>query len=70
MNHLRIRDTEVCKYDVVGEIKQTESRVPVAHTCNASYSGGREQEDLSSKPAPGQMTNLEKKTHHKIGLVE
>jgi hypothetical protein len=22
MNHLRIRDTEVCKYDVVGEIKR------------------------------------------------
>jgi hypothetical protein len=23
----------------------------VAHTCNSSYSGGRDQEDLSSKPA-------------------
>jgi hypothetical protein len=23
----------------------------VAHTCNPSYSGGRDQEDLSSKPA-------------------
>jgi hypothetical protein len=25
--------------------------MPVAHTCNPSYSGGRDQEDLSSKPA-------------------
>jgi hypothetical protein len=24
---------------------------PVAHTCNPSYSGGRDQEDHSSKPA-------------------
>jgi hypothetical protein len=24
---------------------------PVAHTCNTSYTGGRDQEDLSSKPA-------------------
>jgi hypothetical protein len=25
--------------------------VPVAHTCNPSYSGGRAQEDRESKPA-------------------
>jgi hypothetical protein len=25
--------------------------VPVAHTCNPSYSGGRDQEDFSSKAA-------------------
>jgi hypothetical protein len=25
--------------------------VPVAHACNPSYSGGRDQEDLGSKPA-------------------
>jgi hypothetical protein len=24
--------------------------MPVAHTCNPSYSGGRNQEDLGSKP--------------------
>jgi hypothetical protein len=24
--------------------------VPVAHTCNPSYSGGRDQEDRGSKP--------------------
>jgi hypothetical protein len=27
------------------------SQVPVAHNCNPSYSGGRDQEDHSSKPA-------------------
>jgi hypothetical protein len=25
----------------------------VAHACNPSYSGGRDQEDPGSKPAPG-----------------
>jgi hypothetical protein len=25
--------------------------MPVAHTCNPNYSGGRDQEDRSSKPA-------------------
>jgi hypothetical protein len=29
----------------------TFSQVPVAHTCNPSYSGSREQEDHGSKPA-------------------
>jgi hypothetical protein len=44
----------------------------VAHACNPSYSGGRDQEDLSSKPAQGNSSvrpYLEK-THHKKGLVE
>jgi hypothetical protein len=27
------------------------SQAPRAHACNPSYSGGRDQEDLSSKPA-------------------
>jgi hypothetical protein len=27
------------------------SQVPVAHTCNPSYSGSRDQEDHGSKPA-------------------
>jgi hypothetical protein len=29
----------------------TIAHVPVAHTCNPSYSGGRDQEDHGSKPA-------------------
>jgi hypothetical protein len=28
------------------------SRAPVVHACNPSYSGGRDQEALGSKPAP------------------
>jgi hypothetical protein len=31
--------------------KKKTSQVPVAHTCNPSYSGGRNQEDRGSKPA-------------------
>jgi hypothetical protein len=27
--------------------------MPVAYACNPSYSGGRDQEDPGSKPAPG-----------------
>jgi hypothetical protein len=45
------------------------SWAPVAHTCNPSYSGGRDQEDCGSKPAQANSLrdlrpNL-KKTHHK-----
>jgi hypothetical protein len=46
--------------------------VPVAHTCNPSCSGGRDQEDHGLKLA--QATSLRdpilKKTLHKKGLVE
>jgi hypothetical protein len=28
---------------------------PVAHECNPSYSGGRDQENQSSKPAPDKL---------------
>jgi hypothetical protein len=44
----------------------------VAHACNPSYSGGRDQKDHSSKPAWAKQfprTYL-KKPHHKKGLVE
>jgi hypothetical protein len=44
----------------------------VAHTCNPSYSGGRDQEDHSSKPT--QANSLQdpilKNPSQKIGLVE
>jgi hypothetical protein len=48
------------------------SWVPVAHACNLSYSGGRDQEDHGSKPV---LTNsmqdpISKTTHHKKGLAE
>jgi hypothetical protein len=46
---------------------------PVAHTCNPSYSGSREQVDLSSEQAwanSSQDPILKKKKNHKKGLVE
>jgi hypothetical protein len=48
------------------------SRALVAHTCNPSYSGGRDQEDFGSKPAQAKkFVSLSLKTlSQKIGLVE
>jgi hypothetical protein len=43
------------------------SLVPVTHTCNLSYSEGRDQEDCGSKPAPA---NSSVKPFAKTGLVE
>jgi hypothetical protein len=39
----------------------------VAHACNPSYSGGRDQEDQSLKAAPANSSwdPISKKTHHK-----
>jgi hypothetical protein len=39
----------------------------VAHACNSSYSGGKDQEDLGSKPAQANnsMSTYLKKTLHK-----
>jgi hypothetical protein len=44
----------------------------VAHTCNPSYSGSRDQEDHGSKPAWANSSQalISKNTHHKKGLVE
>jgi hypothetical protein len=50
-----------------------ESRAQVVHTCNPSYSGGRHQEDCSSRSAwtnSSQDPISEKKKNHKKGLVE
>jgi hypothetical protein len=46
--------------------------VLVAHACNPSYSGGRDQEDQGSKPAwvNSSRNPISKKTHHRKGLVE
>jgi hypothetical protein len=48
------------------------SQVLVAHTCNPSYSGGRDQEDYGWKPtwANSLRDPISKKTLHKKGLVE
>jgi hypothetical protein len=44
----------------------------VAHACNASYSGGRDQEDRGSKPAQANSSRRSylEKHHHKKGLVQ
>jgi hypothetical protein len=45
----------------------------VAHTCNPSYSGGRDQEDLSLKPAQENSLRdpiLKIPNRRKKGLVE
>jgi hypothetical protein len=44
----------------------------VAYTHNHSYSGGRDQEDHSSKPAPENSSARPyfEKTHHKKGLAK
>jgi hypothetical protein len=47
------------------------SRALVAHSCNPSYSGGRDQEDRGSKSAgENSARDSIKKTHHKKGLLE
>jgi hypothetical protein len=48
------------------------SWAPMAYTCDPSYSGGRDQEDHSSKPGQANSSTrpyLEKNLHKK-GLVE
>jgi hypothetical protein len=44
----------------------------MAHACNLSYSGGRDQEDHSLKPAQANSSPdpISKKSFTKIGLVE
>jgi hypothetical protein len=44
----------------------------VAHVCNPSYSGGREQKDGGWKPAQANSSQdpILKKNHHKNRLVE
>jgi hypothetical protein len=44
----------------------------MAHACNPGYSGGRDQEDYSSKPAQANSSRdpISKKICHKRGLVE
>jgi hypothetical protein len=44
----------------------------VAHTCNPSYSGGRDQEDRSSKPAQANSSRdpiLKKTSQNRVGGV-
>jgi hypothetical protein len=52
--------------------KVNPSQVLVTHAYYPSYSGGRDQEDCSSKPAQANSSTRPylEKTHHKKGLVE
>jgi hypothetical protein len=54
------------------DAKAIYSWVLVAHTCNPSYSGGREQEDQGSKPAQANSSvrPYRETPFTKIGLVE
>jgi hypothetical protein len=38
---------------IASSIQRASNRAPVAHTCNPSYTGGGDQEDLDLKPALG-----------------
>jgi hypothetical protein len=53
-------------------VRITISQAPVAHACNSSYSGGRDQEDRGLKPARANSLRdlISKTTHLKKGLVE
>jgi hypothetical protein len=47
------------------------SQAPVAHTCNPSYSGGRDPEDHSLKPAQANsICETLSGKNYKKGLVE
>jgi hypothetical protein len=48
------------------------SQVPVAHTCNPSYSGGRDQEYQGLRPARATSSQepISERNHYKKGLVE
>jgi hypothetical protein len=63
---------EFCSHTAWEHTKASSHWVPVAHTCNPSYSGGRDQEDHSSKPALANcsMRPYLEKTLCKKGLVE
>jgi hypothetical protein len=53
------------------QLSSKSSRAPVTHACNPSYSGGRDQEDCSSKPAQANSSwgPIKKKTITKAGGV-
>jgi hypothetical protein len=54
LSHIWEGKKEVKKVNVVVVLSTQEwiqSQAPVAHSCNPSYSGGRDQEDYGLKPA-------------------
>jgi hypothetical protein len=63
--------SEMHQQNKVNKKMEHRSWVPVAHTCNPSYSGSRDQEDCGLKPAWANSSQdpILKKLHKK-GLVE
>jgi hypothetical protein len=61
---INFRWVELLNHMKIVEISWT----PVAHTCNSSYSGGRDQEARGSKPAPANSLRdpISKKKKKKI----
>jgi hypothetical protein len=53
--------------DSKGRTQEGTSRISVAHACNPSYSGGRNQEDqgLKSTPANSSQDPISKKPNHR-----
>jgi hypothetical protein len=45
------KQTRLYGFRILKTLKLTPSQVLVAHACNPSYSGGRDQEDRGLKPA-------------------
>jgi hypothetical protein len=50
--------------------KKKKSWLLVAHTCNPTYSGGRDQKDQGSQPANSSRDPISKKPITKKGLME
>jgi hypothetical protein len=49
------------KLQSLREQKKKIAQLPVTHTCNPSYSTGRDQEDIGSRPAQGNSETLSQK---------
>jgi hypothetical protein len=65
------QQTLLGKLDICMQKTET-SQVPVAHTCNPSCSGDRDQEDHCWKPAQGKILQdsiLKKKPSLKMGVA-
>jgi hypothetical protein len=52
--------------------RKEKSQMPVAHTCNPSYSGGKDQENCSSRPTQRNSSKdpILKIANTKKGLME
>jgi hypothetical protein len=66
----RLRALALLKAEI--KFNKQYSGAPVAHACNPSYSGGRNQEDCSLKPAQQSSASktLSRKNPSRKGLME